>query len=237
MAFPGLRRGDITIHGIGSEEGFAVRWHRLLFPTANMFGFHDGVLTLAPVTVAPDGHAEPQLLGALDETTSIPDEAAGAQDPVLVSPAPTSDFADAPYLILDAGPDPVWHPPYSLSVPISEESVLPTATPDHDPTDALLPKSDAVLWHGPALMIFPGEPQETAEGGAPPDTAGTPDAVTRADLDPLLTAMGSDHAAPSGGADLSAAFLPPDADDLPHGIDSGMLLTPPPLPPPPPEVI
>ena len=265
MAVSGLRRGDISIHGIGSEEGFAVRWHRLLFQAASMPGFHLGPLTLAPLNAAPDGHSEPQLPGVLNETTTIPaDDPAGAvQEPRLGAPAPdpAPQLADLVGLLGDGQPDPLWHPPYVLSGPLDQEPD-PTATPADDPSDSLIPKADAVLWHGPALMIFPGEPQDTADAAAapdtsagtnapdtagsgvpdtadaaPPDTAGTPDAVTRADFDPVLTAMGSGaaHPAPSdsGGADLTSAFLPPDADDPLHGIDSGMLLTPPPIPPPP----
>ena len=263
MALLGLRRGDFTVHGIGNEEGFAVRWHRLLLALENMPGIHLSPAASDHVPAAPEGHFEPMLPAPLDAETALPgsDDLAGAAAPQVAADGPAADLIG---LLGDAGFDNVWHPPYFLSFPLDPGPAGATAVPDHPPAEALLPKTEVVMWSGPALMIFPGEPHETSENGAAPDsgasstasapasdvagsppetaaapdapdTAGMPDAVTRDDLDPVLAAMGSGHDLLGGGegAPGGAAFLPPDADDLSHGLVSGMVFTPPPIPPPP----
>ena len=262
MAFPSFRRGDISMNMIGNDGAFAVRWHRLLLALENMPGIHFTAATSDHAPPAPEGHLEPMVPAPLDAETATPaaDDLTGSAGPQL--PASGEPAADLTGLLGDAGFDNLWHPPYFLSGPLDPAPAGATAAPDHPPPDALLSKADAVMWSGPALMIFPGEPHETAEGaaapdtgapdvasasdsdvagGAPdsagppdtPDTAGMPDAVTRADFDPVLTAMGAGHGDGASGGDLGGAFLPPDADDGSHGLVSGMLFTPPPIPPPP----
>jgi len=180
------------------------------------------------------------------------------------TPVPQAAYAASPGGDL-APPSP---PPLVVPSPLTESSAAPAPAPDDaSPPAGHIPKADAIIWSGPAIMAFPPDSHD-ADGGAAgsgvadapnvadvPDLSGVPDvadvpdevniieAVTRDDLDPILAAMGSgtDHAAPSdGGGDLSAAFLPPDSPDLghlPHGLDPGFAFTPQPPLPPPPDFI
>jgi len=254
MAFHGLRRGDITIHGINGGDEFGLRWHRLLFPADVIPTFYIGPMSpilLGPVTVSADSHGIPQVYGHAEPTLSIPidetsipsdDPASGGQSGAAGG-VPAADGAP------DLGDESstgdltsTWHPLYFPS-PQTDLHAVPAPPPDDGaPPAGFIPKSDAIIWSGPAIMAFPPDSHDAGGDAPAPDTATAdiPDAVTRADLDPVLTAMGSgaDHAAPSdsGGADLSAAFLPAGSDDpaaLSHGLDPGLGITPPPMPPPP----
>lgn len=259
MAFHGLRRGDIAINGINGGEQFGLRWHRLLFPTEGMPAVHLGPLSpvhFGPVAESTDANAAPQVYGHAEPTLSIPIDETSIPSDDSAAGAPSAGGAPAPAVADEARvPDeanPFWHPPYFAPSPLTESHdvpALPSEPPSGDtqPPAGFIPKSEAIVWSGPAVMAFPGEPHDTGGSAAAPDATGAPDtattdlpgAISRADLDPILTAMGSgpDHGAPSGtgGADLGTAFLPPGSgdSDLAHGLDSGFGFTPPPLPPPP----
>lgn len=258
MALLGLRRGDITLHGINNGEQFGLRWHRLFFPFDGMPAVHVGPATALPATPGEDAHtgltAPPTLPMPVDADSSGPgDQDLGGPGPNSTDGVPAPQIEDATIPLVDRALDTVWHPPYTALMPLTDAPTDPVPAPDSAPPAGHIPKADAVIWSGPAIMAFPADPHETsgdaaAPGGAgdtadvadTPDVADAPDALTRADLDPVLTAMGSgaDHAATSdtSGGDLSAAFLPPDSGDLadlPHGLDLGFSFTPPPLPPPP----
>jgi hypothetical protein len=279
MAFLGHRRGDISSPVINGEDQVSLQWHRLLFSSVAMpvvkhvpdaasilapaVAVHLGPATVPDAAPAPTNHAEPILSAPIDSDSRVP----GDQDPgglgaapISTGGAPVPHDGEAASLPADlATPAP---PPPVVPAPLTESSSPPASVPDDAaPPAGHLPKSEAIIWSGPAIMAFPGEPHETGGGAAAPDNngdtasadmAGTPDVrdapdladipdvLTRADLDPVLAAMGSgaDHAAASdGGGDLSAAFLPPDSGDLAlpgHGLDPGFAFTPqPPLPPPP----
>jgi hypothetical protein len=259
MTFHSLRRSDITVHWIEDRFDFDPRWNRHLIPLDGIAAMHPGP-PLANAAPTPEGHGEPTVSAPLDADSAIAtpptDDAAGPTVSAPEPAAPATETAPA------AMPDAFWHPPYFAPEPQTESSPDPATIPaDTAPPGGFIPKSEALIWSGPAVMVFPpdshdatgdaaapdsgsttnsaGTPDLTAspdQGGAP-DTAGTPDAVTRADLDPVLAAMGSEPDHPNlfddDGGNLGAAFLPPDHVDLSHGLDLGMSFTPPPLPPPP----
>jgi hypothetical protein len=257
MAFPSLRRGDLTIKGISSEEYNGLRWHRLLFPAVGMPAVHYGIelgtfaaVHLQPATVsgvaqAPLNHSEPMLDAPLDSESPLP---AGLDLGELGAAPNSTQDAPAPQIENGASTidevNPFWHPPYFMPGPQTDAPITP-ATLDPAAPAGHIPKADAIIWSGPAIMAFPPAAEETSGDAAPPDVAaapdagGTDDAISRDDLDPLLAAMGSgaDHGAPpESGGDLGAAFLPPDSDAIagvPHGLDPGFSFTVPPMPPPP----
>ena len=250
----GLRRADITIHGISGGQ-FSPLWHRLILPFEGVPATHFRPFHLAPAAFgnpAPtgDGHSVLTLPAPIDAATPIPgDQDSGgsgsAGNGTYGIPAP--QLGDAASPLDDQAPG--RHPPFFAPAPISEARFDGASTPgDSAPPAGHIPKSEALIWSGPAIVVFPAEAHETSGDAAAPDggdtassdVADTPDVLTRADLDPVLAAMGSgaDHPASSdaGAGDLSAAFLPPGSDDLadlPHGLDLGFAFTPPPLPPPP----
>lgn len=276
MAFLGYRRGNITTPVINSEDQAGLEWHRLLFSSVAMpatkhapaaaailapAAVNLGPATPAGTSPAPTDHAEPMLTAPLDSETFI----AADPEPARLGTAPVSTGSVAAPLVEEAA-SPVANaaaPPLPILAPspITEASSPAAPVPaDAAPPAGHLPKSEAILWSGPAIMAFPPESHdsdgaaasgvaETAGAPAAPDVADTPDftgvidAVTRDDLDPVLAAMGSgeNHAAPSDGAgDLSAAFLPAGGSDLAHpghGLDPGFAFLPQPPPPPPPDFI
>jgi hypothetical protein len=157
-----------------------------------------------------------------------------------------------------AAPDPVSHPPYFAPEPLHDLASDPATLPvDAAPPGGFIPKSEALIWSGPAIMAFPADSHDATSDITPPDLASAPDApgtselptppdvVTRADLDPVLASMGSGpgHTPPAGdvGGDVAGAFLASDGGDLPalppHGLDPGFAFTPQPPLPPPPDVI
>jgi len=247
MALHGRFRGDITIQGPGGDDQFGLRWNRILFP-GGMPAVHFGPATAGNEAAAADGHAEPTLTLPIDANSAPADDFGGT----ALGATPQADAAppaDAP------GPALFWHPPYFAAEPLDASAGQSPAPGDPAAAAGLIPKSEALIWSGPAIMIFPGDAHESGSA-ASPDLAGTPGAtgtadvpdtpaaITRADLDPVLAAMGSgaDHGAASdpGGADISAAFLPPGSSDLahpPHGLDPGFAFTPQPMPPPPPDIV
>jgi hypothetical protein len=224
MGLLGLRRGDITIHGVNGEQ-FGFLWHRLLFSFDWMPAAHFGPLQLGPGTThnpasAPDGHSEPTLPAPIDADTPVPgDQDSGvpgsAANPTEGTPAPRiEDFASP----LD-NQAPFRHPPYFAPTPISEAPVDGVTLPgDSAPPAGPIPKSEALIWSGLAIMAFPADPHETSGDGAASD------------------GDGDTASSDAGAGNLSTAFLPPGTDelaDLPHGLDLGFAFTPPPLPPPP----
>jgi hypothetical protein len=225
MAFLGQRRGDITIHGINEGEQFGLRWHRLLFPLEGMPAVHVGppaAAQLGPATggnptTAPDGHSVHTLTMPVDADAPGDQDSGGlgpAADPADGTPGPQSE--DAGSLLGDQ--DSFWHPPYLAPMPLGDAPADPEPVlGESDSSAGHLPKSDAIIWSGPA-MAFPADPHETSGDGA-------------------ASGGGGDTASSDAGAgNLSTAFLPPGSDelaDLPHGLDLGFAFTPLPLPPPP----
>lgn len=219
----GWYRADIMAHGFAEGDQLGLRWDRILR--------------------AVEG--TPLTLTAPIDADSAPANDAGGAVPNLTTPADAADPAGG------AAPGLFSHPPYFADEPLYDSGSY--APGDPAPPAGFILKSEALIWSGPAIMAFPGDAHDIAGGAANPDSnpagtadpsaiadvAETPGALTRADFDPVLAAMGSsaDHAAPAGpgGADLSNAFLPPDGDlaHQAHGLDPGFAFTPPPMPPPP----
>jgi len=247
MALLSFRRGNITINGINDAEQFGLRWHRLLLQNAAVPAVHLNAVAaphLAPalasdVNPAPTNHSEPILDRPMDADSPLAaDQVSSAPATDAIGAAPAQDAA-AP-----AGePAPASHAPFSVPAPLTDSTALPAPQPaDAAPPGGFIPRAEAIIWSGPAIMAFPTEARDTGgdtasadEGSAAapdvaaasdlpgnpdttaPDLAVAPGAVTRDDLDPVLAAMGSgaDHAAPSGATvDISAVFLPPGSSDL-----------------------
>ena len=126
---------------------------------------------------------------------------------------------------------------FPITTPPIDESTPPPG--DGGSASGILPAADALIWSGPAIMEFPSADSHGAgdAAGTMPDLATLADILSRADLDPVLAAMGG-GAEPNalfdpGHGDLGAAFLPPDQPDTSLlGLDAGMVFTPPPVPPP-----
>jgi hypothetical protein len=226
MAFLGLRRRDLTIQGMGNEEHFGLRWHRLLLPVENQLLFpaegsptvHFGPAMPAYEPPVADIHTGLTALLTLPMPLDADSPAFGEQD--LGGAVPAGILFDAPAtLIADTaspadGASPDWHPPYVAESPQSESPM--DAPADSAPPEGFIPKSDALIWSGPAIMAFP--PSETNEDAAAPNAGGP-----------------GEGAAPAIG-DLSGAFLPPDSDAIggsSHGLDLDFSFTVPPMPPPP----
>jgi hypothetical protein len=190
-------------------------------------------ISFAPLSSpdSPDSPAEAALApGDFAPAGVIPNDGA---------PIPAAQVDEASILTGPPGPDSVWQPSTLAPDPLPDAPAAPESAPtpdDPDPAAGHLPKSEAVIWSGPAIMAFPTDAHETGGDLAPPE-ATIDGALTRADLDPVLASMASGHSILSGlgDGDLGAAFLPPESSDLadlPLGLDVGGLFTPPPLPPP-----
>jgi hypothetical protein len=210
MAFTRLPR-DINFHGFGSEDGFGLRWHRLLFPIVGMPAVHLGPIVFGNPAPTVEGHTEPTAPVPIDESTLLPpDHDSSGLGATLIptdgAPAPLGADAAGPA----DGPALFWHPPYFAVAPLVESPAAPAPAPDDTaPPAGFIPKSDALIWSGPAVMAFPPDAQDTSGGAAATYHGAT--------------------------GDLGAAFLPPDSGDiadLQHGLDLSFMFTPPPLPPP-----
>lgn len=228
MAFIGLRRGDITIHGI-NEDQFGLRWHRLLFPLHDMPAVHIGPLTTNVGTPAADGHVEQTLPAPIDETSSAmadsagPGLAQGSTDDTTV-PAPEADAEGTGGLLLVH--DNVWHPPYLAPEPLVDGTGNPSIPSDSAPPGGFIPKSEALVWSGPALVPVSdlahetgggdGAPQSTADSGGASDTAGTPDTGAAPD-----TVGTPDTAGAPDTADAPDAVTRGDLDPILESMDGG----------------
>lgn len=222
---------DIWGDGILGDAGFVLDWHNLYASAAGTPGAAAASLPLdGPVELSLPQHAAAQLISA---------------DSLVADPGPAASLAaDLPpdvshdFLSTVEGPlgDSYWRPSYVVGEGAVETATGAAALPaDPAPDSGLLPRAEAVMWSGPALMVFPGDVQEASADVATADVSDAPDPVTRADLDPILSAHGSGAPVPAdaGALDLGAAFHSPGEGDSPHLADSGMLFAPPPLPPPP----
>jgi hypothetical protein len=210
MAITGYKRGDFLIHGLGAEDQFGLRWHRLLLNLRDMPAVHLGPVAEADHSPAPQqNHSEPTMTAPLDaESTQVatPDG----------SGAPASGLggaAEAPAIADEANPfagiDQSWHPPF-FEAPIAESTGH--APQDGAPPGGFIPKADALVWSGPAIMAIPADMHDaaTAAGAAPPANGGTADAGNAASGDAGSTAAG--HDLPDGGGTADAAAPPDEAN-------------------------
>jgi hypothetical protein len=224
MALHGWYRADIMAHGIAAYgDQLGLRWDRILLAAEGTPAVHLGPASIDNQgTTIPSGHGEPTLTAPIDaETTlsapidaeSAPTDDAGGAVPNLTTPADAADPAGRPAADLFS------HPPYFASEPLHDSDT--TYGPgDPAPPVGFILKGEALIWSGPAVMVFPGDPHDTASDAAQPDSS---------------AAVTADLSAMAGGADLSNAFLPPGSDlaHPGHGLDPGFAFTPPPMPPPP----
>jgi hypothetical protein len=135
MAFHWPQRDDITIHGIGSDGGFGLRWHRLLFPMVGMPTVHFGPIAFGTPAQAVQGHAEPTMPTPIDESTPPPpgqDLSVLGATPNATDGAPTPAPQGAEATSPAEQPGAFWHPPYFLDAPLVESPAAPgDSTGDH----------------------------------------------------------------------------------------------------------
>lgn len=168
MAFTRLPH-DINFHGLGSEDGFGLRWHRLLFPIVGMPAVHLGPITFGTPAPTVEGHTEPTAPVPIDDSSPVTlDQDSSGLGATLF---PT-DGAPAPLGVDAAGPGDglglFWHPPYFASAPLTESSAAPAQGPD-----------DAAIDHGAAGAL--------AAAFLPPDSGDLADLQHGLDLDFMFT--------------------------------------------------
>ena len=125
MMFTRLPR-DITFHGIGNEDDFGLRWHRLLFPVVGMPSVHLGPITFGNPAPTAEGHTEPTAPAPIDDSSLLPpdqDSSGLGAAPIPTDGAPAPQVADA----ADPadGPGLFWHPPYFAAAPLTESPAAP----------------------------------------------------------------------------------------------------------------
>ena len=195
MALYSLRH-DPTFPGM-DEHLFGLRWHRLLIQIQAMPALHFGLDANPAAMPASEDQIQPWTTMPLATLSPV---MLDPREVVPVVPADANPFGGLAFR----------DQPHFMPTPTSEWP--PAAPTDAPPPDGLIPRSDAMIWSGPALVVFPGEPHDAAGDSA----------VTRGDLDPVLSAMGPEaHGPPPVDP---AAFLPTDASDPSHGLDSGLLV-------------
>jgi hypothetical protein len=147
MAFHRPQRDDITIHGIGGDGDFGLRWHRLLLPMVGMPSVHLGPIAFGTPALAMTGHTEPTAPAPIDESSPLPPE----QELGSLVPAPhAADGAPTP---APQGADAAgatglsgffWHPPYFADSPLTDESAsAPGDSGSSDPAGDHGPAADA----------------------------------------------------------------------------------------------
>jgi hypothetical protein len=236
MTFVRPHYGHILINGVNYAyvENFGLRWQHLLFPGEGAPAVHFQPMTLSYESPAPDGHLHPMVAMPLGPDDPIPEDGGlGGSGATHDPTGANGEGGGAADLLVVLGQE-ILHPPFFLDGPFAYASPSPNNVWRTLPADGHLPGAEALIWSGPAIMAFPPDSHAPADDAGTPEVTVPHDALTRADLDAALTAMGDYHGAPSGGSELGAAFLP-SGSDLPHGLDLAMI-APPPMPPPP-EII
>lgn len=195
MAFVLPQRTDIRIQWVAEENGFGLRWHRLLFPMVGMPSVHLGPIIFGnPQQLAP-GHAETTGPARIDGPSQLPPgQDLGGLGAVLHAPdgapAPSALGMDAAGQADNSGA--FGHPPYFAGSPLG-------ASPVSAPGDSAAPGA-----------VTPGDldPLVTATGsagdhGAAADPGG-------GDLGAaFLPPAAGDIADLPHGLDLGSLFTPP----------------------------
>ena len=225
----------------------SLNWQSLIAAYGQLPALHIGPAAGTGVNTATawaDGTPKPSAPVMITADTPITDDMDSppsgwfhlAADGHPLPAAPAADQSAGPPALTGAAwlaqnfhVGPITTPPIDSATPPPE---------DGGSASGILPAVDALIWSGPAIMEFPSADSHAPgdAGAAGPDLATLADILSRADLDPVLAAMGGgaepDALFDPGHGDLGAAFLPPGDSEVPLvGVDLGSL-TPPPLPPP-----
>jgi hypothetical protein len=249
MALVNVPDEDNLVRPVNNPAQLNVNWHGLLAAYGELPAVHIGPAGTGvnSATAWADGTPKPSAPVMITADTPITADMdsppAGwfhlAADGTPLPSAPAEDAAASAGLQLAGA---AWQAQNFHIVPITDPPIdgAVTSPDDGGSASGVLPKADALIWSGPAIMEFPPADSHgpgDAQAGLPSD-ADLANILSHADLDPMLASMGtggeSDALFDPGHGDLSAAFLPPDDPDTSlFGFDAGMLYTPPPLPPPP----
>jgi len=221
MASFSLRRGDLNVHDV-NEDQFGLRWHRLLFPVSGAAPLHLGVVDDPAAAPAPQNHSEPTLTAPLDaESTQAPtpngDAAAGAGAADDTAAAPIPDEAN-PFVGL-------WHPPFLLETPLVDSP--PSVPAEAAPPGGFIPKSEAVIWSGPAIMAIPADMHAADTGATGPANSASADAGSAGATAGHGTDGGTADAGNHGGtaADPGTSDAGGTADTPPDEANIGLVLT------------